>query len=95
MGKQKQKQYTNAFKAEAVKLVLKDDQTPAEIEKDLVIATSTLNRWVREAKVADPDQHRHEDVYKELAAVKKENRILRKERDILKKATALFARTSQ
>ena len=94
MTRSRQNRYTDEFKSEAVKLVLDGNRKPSEIAKDLGIATSTLNCWVRKAKAANPDLHMQADIYKELQELKKENKILRQERDILKKATALFARTS-
>jgi transposase len=95
MGNSKQKRFTDEFKAEAVKLALEADQTQQQTASDLGIATGTLGRWISEHRSARPDQPYSDDVYKELARVKKENKILRQERDILKKATALFAKTSR
>jgi transposase len=56
------------------------------------IATSTLSRWRSEHEQADLLEGPHEDVAKEVGRLRKENEILRQGREILKKATAFFAK---
>jgi transposase len=62
-----------------------------QLASDLGIGMSTLNKWVGEHKHEDLMSGSHDDVHKELNRLRKENRILREEREILKKATVFFA----
>lgn len=82
---------TPEFRDEAVRLVLTSGRSVIQVAGDLGIGKSTLGKWVaryREAELlSGPD-----DVQKELARLRRENDILRQERDLLKKATAFFAR---
>lgn len=83
------------FKTEAVQLALTSGLTRKQIASDLGIGMSTLNKWVGEHKHEDLMSGPHEDVHKELSRLRKENRILREEREILKKATVFFASLKQ
>lgn len=87
-----QKQFTEDFRREAVRLVEESGRTMAEIAEDLGVGKSTLGKWRRqyreEALLAGP----HDDVQMELKRLRKENELLRQERDLLKKATAFFAK---
>jgi len=65
--------------------------TRKQVAADLGIGMSTLNKWVAQHKHDDLMSDPHDDLHKELARLRKENRILREEREILKKATAFFA----
>lgn len=82
---------TDAFKSEAVQLALTSGLTRKEVAADLGIGFSTLNKWVAQHKHNDLMSGPHDDVHKELARLRKENRILKEEREILKKATVFFA----
>lgn len=82
---------SDAFKLEAVQLALTSGLTRREVAADLGIGFSTLNKWVAQHKHADLMSGPHDDVHKELARLRKENRILKEEREILKKATVFFA----
>jgi transposase len=62
------------------------------IAEDLGIGLSTLGKWISAAREADLLSGPHEDTAKELARLRKENEILRQERDLLKKAAAFFAK---
>ena len=79
---------SDEFKHEAVQLALTSGLSRKQVAADLGIGLSTLNRWV--------SQHKHDDLmsgpHKELARLRKENRILKEEREILKKATASSSR---
>jgi transposase len=55
----------------------------------------TLNKWVGEHKHEDLMTGPHDDVHKEIKRLRKDNRILREEREILKKATVVFASQKQ
>jgi len=95
MCKQKRRQYTTEFKAEAVKLVLEEGLSATQASKGLGITQPVLSRWVAKARdAARPgaltEQERAERA--ELAGLRRENSILRKERAILKRAAAFFAK---
>lgn len=88
-------QYTEEFKAQAVELVETTDRTHADIAASLGINKNTLGNWVKAARQAtadrlDPDAL-DADERAELARLRKENRELRQDRDILRKAAAYFA----
>jgi len=90
--------FTEEFKLEAIKLVTKQGLSIAEVGRKLDIATKSLRTWMEQqergklraslgASKLTPDQQRIRELERELA-------IAKRERDILKKATALFAKES-
>ena len=83
------------FKIEAEQLALTSRLTRKQIGSDLGIGMSTLNIWVGEHKYEDLMSGPHDVVHKEINRPSKENRILREEREILKKATVVFASQKQ
>ncbi len=76
--------YTEEFKREAVRLVEVSGRGIKEIAEDLGVARSSLQRWVREFRDQDLLSGPHEDASKELARLRKQNELLRQERDLLK-----------
>ncbi len=88
------RQFTEEFKASAVRLVLDEGKTVGAAARDLDLTETALREWVRRAR-ADRTKGRtglttaERD---ELARLRTENRQLRTERDILKKAAAFFAK---
>ena len=92
MGKRNKPPFTAEFKAEAVRILRTSGLTLGEVSDDLGVGKSTLSKWNRLAKDAELMAGPHDDLETELLRLKKENRLLREERDILKKATAFFAR---
>ena len=84
------REFTAEFKREAVGLLASSGRTIRQIASDLNLGLSTLNRWKRELRDAEPVTTPHPDMTKELVRLRKENEILRQERDLLKKATAFF-----
>jgi transposase len=86
------REFTTEFKREAVGLLASSGRTIRQIAGDLDLGISTLNRWKREQRDADPVTTPNPDMTKELARLRKENEILRQERDLLKKATAFFVK---
>jgi transposase len=82
--------FTKEFRREAVRLSRESGRTVRDIAEDLGVGMSTLSKW----RAVDADQEPappHDDPHKELARLRRENEILRQERDLLKKATAFFA----
>ena len=94
-GRRPRRSFSPEFKDGAVRLCLDEGRTIKSVAEDLDLAVSSLQGWVERARV-DRGEGRPEelttDERKELARLRKENRKLRMEREILKKATALFAR---
>jgi len=89
-----QRRFTKEFEEEAVRLAQTSGRTQREIAGDLGIGLSTLVRWIgrsRDRCAVDPAAA-ESDIGAELKRLRRENEILRQERDILKKATAFFAR---
>jgi len=90
-----QRRFTKEFEDEAVRLVRTSGRTQREVAEDLGVGLSTLVRWIgrsRDREMAAPDMAHREDAVAELKRLRRENEILRQERDILKRATAFFAR---
>ena len=79
------------FRKEAVRLALSSGLTRKQVADDLGVGFSTLNRWVQkdqdDALMSGP----HTDLETETIRLRKEVRILREEREILKKAAIFFA----
>ena len=91
----KHKHYSREFKMDAIYLAETSEKTIIEIEKDLGLSRGLLNRWKKEAQeegsVAFPGSGHMAPEASELKRLQQENAILRQERDILKKAVAIFA----
>jgi transposase len=97
MAKRKRRSFTPEFKAEAVRLVLEEGMSIGQVARDLDLTPSSLGNWVRQAKVdagKGPPGALTSEELDELRRLRKENRQLRTERDILKKAAAFFAKES-
>lgn len=90
------RRYPTEFRTEAVQLVQSSDQSMRRLAADLGIAEQTLRNWVRQAEI-DAGQRAGltSGERDELQRLRRENRLLREEREILKKATAFFARESR
>ena len=85
-----QKRYKREFKDEAIKLV--ESGTPVrQAASDLGISEFTLRDWVRKAQLADQEKREPTEA-EEIRRLRAENKRLRMEREILKKATAFFAK---
>src|ERR1700704_4099303 len=91
------RQFTDEFKASAVRLVLDEGKSVAAAARDLDLTETALREWVTRAR-ADRTQGRTgltTSEREELSRLRKENRILQEEREILKKAAAFFAKQSR
>lgn len=88
------RRYTREFREGAVKLVLEEQQPIAKVARELGVSANTLHGWVGKARgddvAAAPVEGR--DLEARVRELEAENRRLKIERDILKKATAFFAK---
>ena len=96
MGAARRK-YTQEYKAEAVELVINSGRPVAEVARDLGINEGTLGNWVNKAKKDGVFKEKPLEVNERarLKELEEENRRLKMERDLLKKAAAWFASQSQ
>jgi transposase len=87
------RQFSKQFKAETVALIRSLGKSVPQVCRDLDLAESVVRRWIAQAEI---DEGRREGLItserEELTKLRKEVRVLREERDILKKAAAYFAR---
>lgn len=87
-------QYTEEFKREAVKLVTEKGYRVSEAARNLGVHVSLLRRWKERLEAEEKGQGPSADEREELRRLRAENRRLRMEREILKKAAAFFAKES-
>jgi len=95
MATKKKRTFTAEYRAEVVALAQKDDRPLAHVARELDLEASTVRMWVRQAAV-DSGQGSSGALTtserEEFAALKREVKTLRLEREILKKAAAFFAK---
>ena len=97
MGK-KRRSFSKDFKLEAVKLVKNGGVSVNAAARDLGIEQTSLRNWVRQYEVdhgKGPAGALTSAEQEELRRLRRENRQLRMEREILKKATAFFAKEDE
>ena len=88
----KRRNYTEDFKRDAVALVTEQGYKPSEAARSLGIGDNLIRRWKREFEGEASGAQLNADEREELKRLRKEVRILRMEREILKKASAYFAK---
>ena len=96
-GRRARRQFTEEFRTGAVRLVVDEGKTVGAVARDLDLTPSSLSKWVSQAR-ADRSQGKTgltTAEREELARLRKELRIVQEEREILKKATAFFAKQSR
>ena len=95
-GQRKRRSFTAAYKAEVVALCQLPGSSIGQVARDLDLTETAVRRWVSQAEV---DSGRKPGLTtterEELSQLRRENRILREERDILKRATAFFAKETR
>ena len=91
--------HTKEFRDSTVQLVLNSGEKPAKVANDLDLNVKTLYHWIRMYKQENniavksiSSSTVKETAEEELKRLRKENKLLKQERDILKKATAYFAK---
>ena len=87
--------FSAEFKAEAVRMVLYQGLSISQVSRDIGASQTTVSKWVAKARLDGYEPPVGESERAELQRLRRENRELKMEREILKKATAFFARESQ
>ena len=91
--KRQRRSFTAEYKAEVVALCRSNGQTVGKVARDLDLTETVVRRWVAQAEI---DGGRRPGLTSaermELAQLRKDNRLLREERDLLKRAMAFFAK---
>ena len=82
---------TDEFRKDAVRIALTSGLSRKQIADDLGIGMSTLNKWITTHGDTDVVSNEDRELALENDRLRRESRILREERDILKKATQFFA----
>jgi transposase len=93
MSKRKRRVFSEQFKADAAALVTKGGKSVSEVAKQLDLAENSVRRWV-EGRTQGSPAGLSLDERAELTELRKRVKRVEMERDILKKATAFFARES-
>jgi transposase len=97
MGR-KRRSFSREFKIEAVRLITEGGHSPSQVARDLGIRYTILGRWKKEFKQghewAFNGQGHVKPEAEELCQLRSENEHLRMERDIFKKAAAIFSKDS-
>ena len=84
------KHYSEEFKKEAVMRVMEKSSSANRVSRDLGVSQSVLSRWVRQFKQEGSSVFGQEGI--EVKKLQAENKRLKAERDILKKAVSFFAK---
>ena len=88
--------FSDGHKAEEVALCRTSGKSIREISRDLDLTESSVRRWLRQAEIdSGVRPGLTTDEREELSRLRRENRVLREERDILKRATAFFAKETR
>ena len=98
MSKRTRRSFTKEYKAEVVDLVRSSGKSVGTICLELDLTETAVRRWVKQAEIDDgqgPSGALTTAEQEELRQLRRENRELRMEREILKKATAFFAKESK
>lgn len=100
MGKKRprpRRSFTPEFKAEIVELCQRGDRTVRQVSQDFDLTETAVREWVRQAEIdaGTRSDGLASDERAELAQLRRENRRLREDVDILKRATAFFAKETR
>jgi transposase len=96
MGVKRRRTHSREFKVEAVRKVLVDDRTPQDVGAEIDVKPGLVSRWVKELgkdpSEAFPGKGQRKSKDQEIHELKRELEQTRQERDILKKAVAVFSK---
>jgi transposase-like protein len=98
MSRRKRRQFSKEFKADAVRLVQTSGRSVPDVARELDLTETALREWVRRAEVdagKGPPGALTTTEREELATLRRDNKRLRMERDILKAAATFFAKESE
>lgn len=97
MTKRNKQEYNKEFRQRAVKMVISSEKSTAQIARELGVKTTTLYSWVNKEKDNEVtnEEVTKAELFDELKKLKRELADVKEQRDILKKATAYFAKESQ
>jgi transposase len=99
MGKKprRRRAFTPEFKAEIVELCQRGDRSVGQVARDFDLTETAVREWVRQAErdAGTGDGGLTSDERRELAELRRENRRLKEDVDILKRATAFFAKETR
>lgn len=88
--------YSSEFKRDAVQLAKSSDRPVAQIARELGVNAQSLRNWIKQAEIDAGDREGlSTSERQELRDLRRENRRLKMEREILKKAAAWFAKESE
>ena len=96
--KRKRRTFSGEYKAETVRLIQRSGKSIGQMALELGIGDTALRRWVAQAEIEagrGPAGALKRSEREELVELRRENERLRMEREILKKATAFFAKQSE
>ena len=96
--KRKRRAFSAEYKAETVRLIQRSGKSIGQMALELGIGDTALRRWVAQAEIEagrGPAGTLKRTEREELVELRRENQRLRMEREILKKATAFFAKESE
>lgn len=95
--KKSRRKFGSEFKRQAIQMVTDDKKSCRAVERDLGLGEGIVYRWVREAKEKPQNCFPGNGVVKpsdeDVDMIRKENELLRRQRDILKKALGIFSLT--
>ena len=95
-GRRSRRSFSEEYKVEVVALCRSSEKSMSEIARDLDLTESSVRRWVSQAEIdAGHKEGLTSSEREELVRLRKEVRVLREELDILKRATAFFARETR
>ena len=96
MEKRNKRTFDKEFKINTVKLILNKEKKIAELARELSVNENTLHNWknqyLKDANDAFPGKGHQTPMEEELTKLRRENKVLQEERDILKKALGIFSK---
>ncbi len=95
MTRRHRRKFTDEFKAETVKRIRESGRTVGSVAQELDLTETAVRNWLKRAEASGSADMLSPDERAELRRLRKENRELRMEKEILRKATAFFAKESR